>query len=90
MKLINWDIKENYKDFFKREFDKISKAKSLAENNLTYELKFYHYGSRVEFYLDGVLYMSTDGDLLLNCEVFRLNHNCSIWTKLLNSSKRTS
>lgn len=66
------------------------KSKSLRGNNLTYKLEFYHFGSKVDFYLNDELYTSTDGELLLNPEVFRLSHDEFFWRKLLKYSKRSN
>lgn len=88
MKLKNWKIGKDYKKWECEETAKIKKAKSLKGNNLTHKLEFFHFGGRVDFYLNNKLYLATSSDLLLNCEVFRINHDWDFWTKLLRFSKR--
>lgn len=89
-KLTNWNIKEDYDLWWKSQYTLIKKSKSLCGNNLTYKLEFYHFGSKVDFYLNDELYTSTDGELLLNPEVFRLSHDEFFWRKLLKYSKRSN
>lgn len=86
--LKNWNINEDYDAWWNQEMKKIKESNSLIGNNLTHELKFYHFGSRVDFYLDNELYTSVDGSLLLNPEAFKINHNFEFWKKLLKQSKR--
>lgn len=88
--LKNWDFKEDYKTWEREQISLIRKStlKDLRQNKLTHELTYQRSGSRVDFKLNGELYLSTEGELLLNPEVFRLYHDESFWRKLLKVSKR--
>lgn len=88
--LRNWDFKEDYKTWERDQISLLRKStlKDLRKEKLTHELTFQRSGSRVDFRLNGELYLSTEGELLLNPEVFRLYHDERFWRKLLKVSKR--
>ena len=88
--LRNWDLKEDYKAWERDQISLLRKAslKDLRKEGLTYELTFLRSGARIDFKLNDELYLSTEAELLLNPEVFRLYHDEKFWCKILRASKR--
>lgn len=87
MKLKSQKKGESFESFFEQLKKDVVDAKKVI-GNLTHRLEFFHYGVRCDFYLDGELFVTCSGAIIIHPELFKLENDYSFWGKLLKYSKR--